>query len=69
MRHPASLYIQHPAIASSCIRFRRGHISFLIPSSKDQRRRRQVAPFFLISLQQIVWPSILPDPHQHTKTW
>jgi hypothetical protein len=34
----------HPAIASSCIRFRRGHISFLIPSSKD---RRQVAPFFL----------------------
>jgi hypothetical protein len=37
----------HPAIASSCIRFRRGHISFLIPSSKDRRRRTTSCSFFL----------------------
>lgn len=45
---PSSCVSRHPA--SSCIRFRRGHISFLIPPSKD-RLRRQVAPFFLIFLQ------------------
>lgn len=42
-----SLYIQHPAIASSCIRFRRGYsISFLIPSSKERRRRRTTSCSF-----------------------